>query len=163
MSNKVTIDISGDERLLAILDAMPKLLLASGGPLDRAVSKAATVVTRRARQLAPDSRKTGTKEKQSKSAKAIWANHVRQTIQSKVIKYATSRRAIVGPRSPIGNAAHFMQEKPRRHVLWGKATRVQMYRITRDWIVQAYDETLTTQQDVMEQSLLADLDKVMGL
>lgn len=160
-ANKATVDARELEGLDEILKQMPSLLLATGGPLDRAVAKGGTVVAKRARQLAPDSRKTGTRDKQSKKARETWDTRLRTTIKTKNIKYDTASISIVGPKAPEGNAAHFMQEKPRRLVLWGKSTLIKMYRIARDWIAQAFDETKSEQQSAMEASLRADLDKVM--
>lgn len=159
-ANKATVDARDLEGLDEILKQMPLLLVATGGPLDKAVAKGGTVVARRARQLAPDSRKTGSRDRQSAKSKGIWKNRLRSNIKTKNIKYPTASISIVGPTRDV-NQAHFMQEKPRRHVLWGKSTMIKMYRIARDWIVQAFDETKSQQQSAMMASLQSDLDKVM--
>lgn len=143
-----------------MLKRLPALIVASGGPTDRAVQKAGTIVARRARQLAPNSRKSGSMFKMSHKSFAKWPHHTRNTIRTKVVKYPTNSVAIIGPKSPEGNAAHFGQEKPRRHVLWGKRTG-RMYRIVRNWITQAFDETKSEQQSAMKRSLQADIDKIM--
>ena len=144
-----------------MLGRLPKLVVSEGGPLDRAVKAACNLIAKRARQLAPDSRKTGTKEFQSAKTKAKWPVRLKTTIRTKVIKYPNGAWGIVGPKSPEGNAAHFMQEKPRRHVLWGKATAIKKYRIERNWITQAFDETKSEQLSAVEASLKRDIDENM--
>lgn len=158
---KVTVDTSQMKDLLAMLDKFPPLVLARGGPLDNAVRKASNVIAKRARQLAPNSSKTGTKNKQSKKSRAIWSHQVRKMVRTKVFRKPQAAVGIVGPKAPEGNAAHFLQETPRKHVLWGKATRVKRLRIARNWITQAFDETKSQQFDAMAVSLRADMDKVM--
>lgn len=144
-----------------MLGRLPRLVVSEGGPLDRAVQAPCNIVAKRARQLAPDSRKTGTKNKQSAKTKGKWPVRLKTTIRSKVIRYPNGAWGIVGPKSPEGNSAHFMQEKPRRHVLWGKATLIKQYRIERNWITQAFDETKSEQLSAMEASLKRDIDDNM--
>lgn len=158
---KVTIDASALTEVESLLRRMPVMVVAAGGPLDRAVGKAGTVVARRARQLAPNSRKTGSRKKQSKKAQAKWPVKLRTTIRSVVRRYPTTALGVIGPKSPEGNAAHFMQEKGRKHVLWNKATALQKFRIERNWITKAFDETKAEQESAMIASLRKDLDEVM--
>lgn len=160
-STKVTIDILGEREVMAMLERLPKLVVSAGGSLDRAVQKASNVAAKRARQLAPDSRRTGTRPKQSKKSRAIWKHQLRSVIRVKLARYPHTRIGIVGPKSPEGNHAHFMQEKPRRHVLWGRSTRIAQLRIARNWITQAFDETRGEQMDAMKSSLQADIDQQM--
>ena len=173
---KVKLSVSGDAELRAILDKMPKLVVASGGPIDNAVTKGGQVVARRARQLAPDSRSRrrkskatgltetdyrGSRQKQSKSARAIWSAKLKNVIRSVTRRYPATAVSVIGPKSPEGNMAHFMQEKGRRMVLWGKATMIGLYRIARNWITQAFDETKSAQHTAMLSSLRKDMDRVM--
>lgn len=146
---------------MALLDSLPRLVVSAGGPIDKAVEKAAKVVERRARALAPDSRDTGSREKQSKKSRSVWGSKLKQLLRTKVVKYSMATWAIVGPKSPEGNFANFMQEKPRKHVIWGKASMIRQYRIQRDWILQAYDETRSEQLSVMENSLRQSIDANM--
>lgn len=158
---KATVDAREMEGLDQLLGQIPPLVIATGGPLDRAVGKAGQVIAKRARQLAPNSKRTGSKDKQSEKARKIWVKQIKNTIRSVVRRYPTTALAVVGPKAPEGNAAHFNQEKPRKMVLWGKATRIRPYSIARDWIVQAFDETKAEQGVAMETSLKQDIDKVM--
>ena len=162
MANSATLTIAGSDELEALLAKLPVLLLAAGGPADRAVGKAAKVVAKRAVELAPDSDKTKSRDRQSKKTKAIWTGKLKRLIRTKVIKYERSSWAVVGPKSKEGNMSHFQQEKPRRLVLWGKATRVAQYRIERNWISQAFDETKSEQVSAMENSLQSDVEKLVG-
>jgi hypothetical protein len=157
----VTVSIDGDDRVLGLLEQLPKSVLFVGGPLDKAVQAALNIIARRARQLAPRSNKTGTRFKMSKKSRAKWMVEMRSTIRTKVVKLEFGRWGIVGPKNPQGNAAHFMQEKPRRHVLWGKATMIKKYRIERNWITQAYDETASEQQTAIYESLKQSIDSDM--
>lgn len=164
MSVSVKVELTGHESVLALLDRLPKLVVAAGGPTDKAVGAAAKSVARRAVTLAPDSRKNpkgDSRKKQSKKSKGIWTAKLKQTVRQKVIKYESGAWAIVGPKSPQGNMAHFMQEKPRVHVLWGKASAVKHFRDTRNWIVKAFDETKSEQLSAMEASLKNSIDENM--
>jgi hypothetical protein len=160
----VKIEVNGDEEIIALLERLPKLVVSAGGPLDKAVRKAAGIVAKRARQIAPDSRKNqkgDPREKQSKKARGIWGSKLKQKIRFKIIRYDTATWAVVGAQKPDGNMAHFMQEKPRRHVLWGKATAIKRFRIERNWITQAFDETKSEQLSAIKSSLQADIDANM--
>lgn len=157
----VTVSIDGDDRVLGLLEQLPKSVLFVGGPLDKAVQAALNTIARRARQLAPSSKRTGSREKQSKKTRAKWPSTLRTTLRTKVIKLEFGRWGIVGPKNPQGNQAHFMQEKPRRHVLWGKATMIKKYRIERNWITQAFDETTSEQQTAIYESLKQSIDSDM--
>lgn len=161
MANKVTVSMSGEQGIIDMLTQLPALMVSSGGPMDRAVRKASNVVAARARQLAPDSKKTGSRDKQSKKTKAAWGGKLKRTIKTKLIKYERSSLGIIGPTSPEGNMAHFMQEKPRRHVLWNKTTAIAMFRIERNWITKAFDDTKSQQLAAMEASLRQDIDANM--
>lgn len=158
---QITIETTGSQSVLHLLEQLPKLVVSEGGALDRAVKAAANIIAKRERQLAPDSRKTGSRDSQSKKAKAKWPVRLNKTIRSRIIKYPTASWGFIGPKSPEGNSAFFMQTKPRRHVLWGKATMIKKYRIERNWITQSYDETKSEQLSAMEASLKQDIDANM--
>jgi hypothetical protein len=160
-ATKISIDIRGEESIVALLERLPKLVVSEGGALDRAATKAPNIVARRQRQLAPDSKKTGSRDKQSKKTKAAWNVKLRTTIRTKIIRYPNGVWAVVGPKSPEGNTAHFMQEKPRRNVLWGKVTQIKQIRLERNWNVQAFEETKSEQLSAMEASLKQDIDANM--
>jgi hypothetical protein len=160
----VKVELKGDQEILDLLDRLPKLVVAAGGPMDRAVTKAANIVSKHSKPKAPDSRKNpkgDPREKQSKKSKGIWKKKLNTTIRHRVIKYDTGVWAVVGPKNPEGNIAHFMQEKPRRMVLWGKATMIQKYRDDRNWITKSFDETKSEQLSAMKESLKADIDANM--
>ena len=164
MSNKVSLSIKGDKELEQLLAQLPILVVSSGGPTDKSMRKAGAIVRTRAKQLAPRSNKNpngNSRDKQSAKARRTWSRKLSETIRSKVVKYPTTSVAIVGPKSPEGNMANFMQEKPRRLVLWGKATMTKPYRIARNWITQAFDETKSQQDTAIRQVLRQEIDKHM--
>lgn len=162
MANSATITFEGSDKLDQLLGQLPKLVLAAGGPIDRAVSKASKIVQQRAVELAPDSDKTGTRKGQSKKSKAIWTGKLKRLIRVKLVRYQNATWSVVGPKSQEGNMSHFQQVKPRRLVLWGKATMVKQFRLERNWITQAFDETKQQQLSAMEESIKADIDALMG-
>jgi hypothetical protein len=118
-------------------------------------------VLRRARSLVPQSRKTGSRKKQSKKSQAQWPETLLRQLRVKSKKYATASFAVVGPKSPEGNMANFVQGKPRRHVLWGKSSQVARYRYQRNWMLQASDESRSEMLAAMKASLISDIDKHM--
>lgn len=150
---QVTVTTKGDKELDNLLRKLPVLVVSSGGPTDKAVRAAGAIVRDRAKALAPDSKRTGSRAKQSAKAKRIWTGKLRRLVRSRIRRYPKHSVAIIGPKNPEGNMAHFMKEQGRRHVLWGKATRVQQYRVARNWITQAFDETRTQQNAAMVASL----------
>ena len=162
MADSATLTLSGFDELEAMLAKLPVLIVAAGGPTDRAVTKAAKIVQQRAIQLVPDSDKTGSRSKQSKKTKQIWTGKLKRLIRTKLIRYERSSWAVVGPKSREGNMSHFQQEKPRRLVLWGKSTMVAQYRIDRNRITQAFDETKNQQLSAMKESITADINQIMG-
>jgi hypothetical protein len=160
----IKFQIQGEKEILALLERLPKLIVSAGGPLDRAVTKAAAIVAAKSKQLAPDSRKNpkgDSRKKQSKKSKAIWTGKLKTTVRKRVIRYDTGVWAVVGPKNPEGNMAHFVQEKPRRMVLWGKATMIERYRDDRRWITRAFDETRGQQISAAVESLRFDIDANM--
>lgn len=161
MAVRVELDMRGDRELLNLLERLPKLVVAAGGPTDRAVRAGANVVAKRARQLAPSSKKTGTRRLQSLKSRKIWSETLREQIKVKLVKYPNSSYAVIGPKSPQGNMSYFVSGKERRHVLWGKATAVAMYRYKRNWMLQASDETKSQQLSAMRKSLTKDIDAQM--
>lgn len=155
----VTLKLEGFDRLEGLLTKLPVLVAASGGPMDRAVKQAAKIVADKAIELAPDGDKSGTRKKQSKKSRQIWTGKLRRLVRVKLIRYDNGGAwAVVGPKSLEGNMSHFQQEKGRRLVLWGKSTMVARYRIQRNWITKAFDETKTQQVAAMEASIKADIE-----
>lgn len=162
MSNfEVKVDLGGMNSLVHLLEKLPVLVVMEGGPLDRAVTAASKVVLARAREIVPDSSQTKSRDKQSSTSKTKWPKRLKNTLRAKLIKYKDGSWIVVGPRSKEGNMSHFMQEKPRKHVLWGKSTLIKRYRIERNWITKAFDETRGQQLAAAEASLKSDIDAQM--
>lgn len=162
MSVKVQITTTGQRELEAFLERLPVLVRSQGGPQDTAIRAANQIVLKRARQLAPVSKKTGTEKKQSRKSREQWSQEVRRQLASKVKRYDLVTVGLVGAKHPYGNAAHFMQEKPRRHVLWGKASAIRGYRVMRNWIVQAFEETRSQQLAAIEVALRKKFSEFLG-
>jgi hypothetical protein len=164
LANKITLKIEGEKEVLDLLARLPALVVSAGGPIDRAVTKASQIVAKRARQLAPDSRKNpngNPRDKQSKKSRGIWGSKLNRKIKYKLIRYSSGAWSVVGAQSPDGNMAHFSQEKPRRMVLWGKATLIRQFRIERNWITKAFDETKAEQLAAIKASLVSDINANM--
>jgi hypothetical protein len=136
--------------------------------LERYVVQSATVraggriVTKRARQLAPRSSNTGSKDKwsksmytgsESRSARKVSEVPLWKTVKQVVRKGRYSSLAVIGPEWPKGNKAHFnTSPSGRRQVLWGTHTGKIVPQI-RNWIVQAFDETRPQQLAAMKRKL----------
>jgi hypothetical protein len=146
--------------LIAMFEQLPQKLQSKGGPADRAVGTAAEIGRNRIAQTAPSSAETGSRKNQSKKSRQAWPETLRDQIRTKVVYYPRPV-AIIGAQYPKGNVAHFLQTRRRRHVLWGKASAVRGYRMTRNWIVRAMDETRSQQVHAMEIELRIGLNKVM--
>lgn len=131
--------------------------------LDRAVDAATGPVVKRARQLAPNSSKTGTSKKRSKNQleKADWNYPLWKTIKRVIREYAVNAVGVIGPEWPKGNKAYFnTSPKGRKQVLWGKPTGKTAVQV-RNWIAQAFDETKTQQLEAMKASVRKSLEQVM--
>lgn len=161
VSNQIQITVTGDATVIALLDKLPKLLVSAGGPADRAMKAATTVLQQRAVAVAPDSRRTGSRKRQSKKSKAIWTGKLNQKIRKKIIRFNTGVFGLVGPKSPEGNMANFVSGKQRKLVLWGKKTRSTPYRYQRNWMLQAFDESRSGQLAAMRSVLIMEINQNM--
>lgn len=100
--------------------------------VNRGLPAAAEVVEKKAKQLAPDGRKTGTSNRQTGSARTKWYPYqLKDMIESKVLDdmRGTVVSVMVGPRRPWGNKANFISPLPnsktgntKEQVYWGKRT-----------------------------------------
>lgn len=157
----VRIDMPSDAELSRMFDAVP--LLDRHQVFDKVLRAGARPVVTRAKQLAPRSSKTGSKDKWSKKmlvdggaggtprGKAetpLW-----KTIALVVRKYMKGGVSVVGPKWPEGNKAYFNTgPSGRRQFLWGRNTGVVVAQI-RNWIVQAFEETKPLQLSAMKKKL----------
>lgn len=146
--------------------------------LDKAVDAATGPVVKRARQLAPNSSKTGTSKKRSKNQfeKADWNYPLWKTIKRVIRKYAVNAVGVIGPEWPKGNKAYFnTSPKGNKGHLWGHEGKAYPTRKggvhvagppkpriqVRNWIVQAMDETKSQQLEAMKASVIKSLEQVM--
>jgi len=70
--------------------------------------------------------------------------------------------SIVGPKHPFGNVAYFNSPKSgqRKHKLWGKDVG-RVRKATRNWIVQAFDETRPQQLSAMKTALTKKVHEML--
>lgn len=163
MANGIDIkmDLPSDAELRRMFDMVPKL--EAFKVLDKAVDAASKPVVKRARELAPRGTEVDrSKRSKGQRSKADWNYPLWKTIKRVIRKYQNRYgMAVVGPEWPKGNKAYFFTSpKGRRIWYWGKnsgKTKVA----TRNWIVQAFDETRTAQLDAMKASVAKSMDEVM--
>lgn len=165
----IRMNLPTDAELSKMFDAVP--ILERHRVSDRVVRAGGNVIAKRARQLAPQSAKTGSTKKWSKKMfidggtggtarkkgeKPLW-----KTIKLIVRKGRNAGAiSVVGPEWPEGNKAYFnTSPKGRKQVLWGKRTGKVVAQI-RNWIVQAFDETKTQQLAAMKKTLMRAMDGV---
>ena len=113
--------------------------------VDKAVRAGAKPVQKRMRANAPDSRKTGSLAKQSKSTHSKWKNAARlkNVIRSVVRLYPGGAAAYVGP-SYTDGGGHGNFFSPRTHerkVLWGKEPKFAASRVVNQFVKNAADQS----------------------
>lgn len=87
----------------------------------KSVRAAGNVVVKDTRKRVPESRKTGTGDKQSQSVKNKRRKTLKQSIKVAVRDYGSTVLAVVGGSWPEG--AHFhLVENDHEHVAWGRRT-----------------------------------------
>jgi hypothetical protein len=167
MARKNGIDIQvklpTDRELAKMFDAIPQLK--RHGVLGATTQAGAKVIVSRAKQLAPrgndaDRQKRSAKQK----AAANWNIRLHTTIAEVTRRGNRLAFSIVGPRHPQGNKAYFNSPKSgrRRHVLWGKAGGERSKLSIRNWIVQAFDETRSSQLSAMKAALTKKIHEMMS-
>jgi hypothetical protein len=144
-----------------MFDAVP--LLQRHGVTKKATTAAAKVIVARAKVLAPrGTEKDRRKRSNSQKASANWNIRLHTTIAYVTRVAARMAYSVIGPRHPDGNKAYLNSPKSgsRQHVLWGKRTG-RVRRATRNWIVQAFDETQNQQLAEMKASIMKSVDDMM--
>lgn len=159
----VAMKLPTDDELKKMFDAVPQLQRFK--VTSKAVKAASKVVETRASQLAPRSKPADQKKRSKKQkAEANWTGvPLHTTIKHVVRDYENSSSGFIGPAWPHGNKAYFNQprNRSRKHILWGQDVG-RIYVATRNWIVQAFDETQSAQLAAMKASLKDSIDKIMG-
>jgi len=144
----VAIADSGEfESLLKQLDAQqrPKAV-------KTALRNAGQTVARRARQLAPRSIQTGTRDDWSAATAALRASaaELHRSIGVVIRDYGDTFVAIVGPQYPAGAVAHLI-EFGHELVAWGRPTGQRVP--PQPFLRPAADETVAEQRSAIEQAL----------
>ena len=165
---KVTVDNRID-RINRVLNQLPQQMQFSA--YDKALPAAGRVVAQRAKENAPRSSKTGTRDKMSSKAKATWSPEpVADMIEVKPVKgrkIGVDPYALVGPKFPEGNKANFvhpMKQNIRKVKLWGndptsQSGVVSPSRKDNDFLKRAADETIPQQLTAFLRALIPDVKR----
>ena len=147
---KLKVDVELDEASIA---KMQKAWMMLNTKITDDCAKAlAGPIVARAKQLAPSSRKTGTRKKWGKRVTkyfnpTTWAqDDSGKHMASKVQKTARGAWVIVGGKSPRANKLNFNSnhEKGRKMMLWGKDSG-KVYKAPTNFMKRAFDETRSAQ------------------
>ena len=152
----VAVEISESKDTERLLEQLPIEL--RGTTIKRAVKAAGTIVSRRAKQLAPRSSETETSDHWSAdtAAKREGAKPLRETISVVVRNYGLTWVAVVGPQYPAGALAHLV-ESGHVGVFWG---REQVgYVEGEPFMEPAADETLNQQRAAFENTITKAIEK----
>jgi hypothetical protein len=155
------LSLPSDRDLAKMFDAVPKLQ--RHGVAKKATTAAAKVIVAKARAIAPrGTEKDRKKRSNSQKASANWNIRLHTTIAYVTRVAARLAYSVVGPRHPDGNKAYLNSPKSgsRQHVLWGRR-KGRVRRATRNWIVQAFDETQNQQLAEMKASLMKSTHDMM--
>lgn len=131
--------------------------------LTPALSSAAMPVVETAKQLAPDSKKTGSRDKWSKKvrdARSGTKSHKATIGKSSVRKYGDTLQAIyVGPLHPAGNLINVIGH-PHRQVLWGRVTGKTLP--PTQYLHTAAASTTAAQQAAFVAKVKTETDKLLA-
>jgi hypothetical protein len=163
---KVTIN-SKIDRINRVLNMLPQEMQFAA--YDKALPAAGRVVAHRAKENAPRSSKTGTRDKMSSKAKATWSPEpVADMLEVKPVKgrkIGVDPYVLVGPKFPEGNKANFvhpMKQNVRKVKLWGSDPTAQSgvvspARKDNDFLKRAADETIPQQLTAFLKALIPDV------
>lgn len=133
------------KRINRVLSQIP--VMAQIAAYDSGLQPAANVVKKRAQELAPSSRQSGTRDKWSAKTRASreGVKPLKESIKTKKVKPGRDKTpyAMAGPERPDGNIAHFvspLKKDTRKVVLWGRQTG-RVDRKDNDFMKRAFDET----------------------
>lgn len=156
---KVEIENATFQRADALLARLP--LEMRIGVIEKALRAAAKPVETRARQIAPDSQRSGSRARWSKKTRAKQANSKphRQTIGHSTIRGYQGLRAIyVGPLHPAGNLINIIGHN-RQQVLWGRRTNRTLP--PNEFMKQAAQETTAAQQSAFVETVQRETDEFL--
>lgn len=137
--------------------------LVRGMVVEKALRKAAAPAEQRARQLAPDSKKSGSRDKWSRktAAKRAHTKQHRLTIgHSSVRNYERGLLAIyVGPIHPAGNLINVIGHQ-HRQMLWGRASG-QIIPGTK-YLKDAGEQTIAQQNSAFVSTVKSEVEKILA-
>ena len=158
----MNIDIQFNEQQLEKLLSIPLLLRT--GPAERCLNAMSKPVMQRMRQLAPDSRQSGSRRKWSKAmaSKTNWDLSTKDHIGMKTVKHNRGARIYIGYKHPKANKINFWgwRRGSRRQFLWGKDTGRVVNIPEPTWLKKAYDETRAQQEAAFTAQLTKELKEL---
>lgn len=159
---RMRMNLPNDREIAAMFDAVP--LLKKHEVMSATTKAGAKVIVSKAKQIAPRGTQAD-RDKRSKKqrASANWNIRLHTTVAMVTRGRYTRSFSIVGPRHPDGNKAYLNSPKSgsRRHVLWGNRTRVRQKKATRNWMMQAFDESRSQQLSAMKSALTKKVDEML--
>ena len=154
-----------EKRINRILKRFPVEVQIAG--YDGGLRPAANIVKSKAEQLAPRSSQTGSSKKWSAKTRASRAGVIplHRSIKTKLKRpgQKSPPYAVVGPKRPDGNIAHFVSplvKNTRQIVLWGKRTG-RVARKDDDFMRRAFDTTRAQQKRAFTRGVIVELRKRM--
>jgi hypothetical protein len=164
MGNALTIksNFPNDKELANLFGLVP--MLQRQQVAQQAVREGAKPVVKRAKELAPRSKPEDTRKRSKKQkASADWNKKLHASVGSVTRGSGVYSFAIIGPRYPVGNKAYFNAPRSgaRRIVAWGRDTG-RSKRATRNWVVQAFDETRSQQLSAMKSKIRERISEGLG-
>jgi hypothetical protein len=132
------------------------------GVLPKAMRAAAAPVETLARQLAPDSVKSGSRKywsKKVREARTATKQHKQTIGHSSVRTYGDAVAIYVGPLHPAGNLINAIGH-PHKQVLWGRQTGVTLP--PTKYLEQAADQTKAEQQSAFIEKVKSETEKILA-
>ena len=143
MSIELRIDF--DESQLAKIMQIPLLLRLA--PAERILKAMAKPIVAKAKAIAPDSRKSGTRKRMSKKTDAKWPETGRNHIGFVYRKSEGGGYLVIGGKSPKANSFNFdSSKKGRKVVYWGRSSGlVKRVEPSERFMQKAFDTTRAAQ------------------
>lgn len=148
--------LNGSDLIKAIekLDAMVRIKVT-----DKAVRAGAAPIRKQMRANAPDSRRTGSLERQSQGTRSKWKNAARlkNVIRAVNRKTPSGTIALVGPSySDGGGHGNLFSRDHKRTVLWGRDTGST--RTVNQFVKATADQTRSAAMSAMMQVIKREID-----
>lgn len=147
----IMFSIMGDAEVQKLFQSLDKLVRFKVA--DDAMRAASKPMQKRIRELSPDSRKTGSRAKQSQKTKVKWQNSasLKTVIKTVVRKHPKGAKAFVGPSySDGGGHGNFFSKDHKRAKYWGRdpILSARRVRIVNRFVKRAADEVGPTSKAI---------------